>query len=405
VERLSKAGAIPAPSLTQNRRQVDTTEREALATYRAGLVEASQEMRGSVGLEHELATASATKAAMADAVVADVHRLGPQAVVALCATHADVEELADRIRAQLAEGGMVDGPALEGPGWTSTRAYARGDRVLLHAPFGAGADRLHNNSTGTVIEVGPDGLAVRTDGGRTTVLDPDFLAGARPDGRPNLSHGWARTVEGAQGGTWEQVHLLGNAALDRQTGYVGQSRGQRATHTWNARRDVESDHGGHRVQASSAAEEVRVALERDEPEVFAATEDPHLLDRQLRAERAEHEGVLARRPPSVDHDLRRASAAAEQAAKRHHGDLVRLGGAEQSLAKASRLRHRFTRTGRDGRAWADYQQWIARQSVPLARDRMAASEVQRLEAARSVGLPSTGAKPGVRTAWSISTTA
>jgi hypothetical protein len=384
VERLGKAGEIPAPRLAHNRRQVDEAERAALATYRAGLVEASQGLRAGAGLEHEPGSASATKAAMADAVVADIHRLGPHAVVALCATHADAEELADRVRAQLAEQGALDGPVLQGPGWSSHRAYAQGDRVLLHAPFGIGADRLHNNTTATVVGVGPDGMAIRADDGRATILDRAFAAGVRPDGRPNLSHGWARTVEGAQGGTWRQVHLLANGALDRHTGYVGQSRGRQPTHTWNVRREPEADHGGRRVQAASASDEARVALERDEPQVFAAAEDPNVLDRQLRTERAEHEAVLAHRPPSVDHDLRRARAAAKEAAERQRGARVRLQRAEQSLNKARRLRSRLTRTGRDGKAWADYQEWTARQSVPLTQDRLAEceSDVERLEAAQ-----------------------
>jgi hypothetical protein len=59
-------------------------------------------------------------------------------------------------------------------------------------------------------EVSPDGLAICTDDGRTTILGPDFVLGIRSDGRPNLSHGWARTVEGAQGGTQTgQVALKG----------------------------------------------------------------------------------------------------------------------------------------------------------------------------------------------------
>ncbi len=40
-----------------------------------------------------------------------------------------------------------------------------------------------------------------------------FVAGRRGDGNPNLSHAWCRTVEGAQGVTWEAVHLLGTASL------------------------------------------------------------------------------------------------------------------------------------------------------------------------------------------------
>jgi hypothetical protein len=33
-------------------------------------------------------------------------------------------------------------------------------------------------------------------------LPAAFVQGTRKDGSPNLSHAWARTVDGAQGGTW-----------------------------------------------------------------------------------------------------------------------------------------------------------------------------------------------------------
>jgi hypothetical protein len=46
------------------------------------------------------------------------------------------------------------------------------------------------------------------------MVEKDFVRGTRKDGRPNLSHAWARTVNSAQGGTWESCHLLGSGALD-----------------------------------------------------------------------------------------------------------------------------------------------------------------------------------------------
>ena len=387
IERLARQDAIPAPALTHNRRQLDEAERAALSAYRAGYVGTSQERRSAAGLEHEFESPLATKAAMADAVVGDVHSRGADAVAALCATHADAEELADRIRAQLAEAGRIGGPVMWGPGWTTARAYAPGDRVLLHAPHGADPDRLHNHTTATVMGVNNHGLAIHTDDGRARVLDQSFVTGARTDGQPNLSHAWARTVDGAQGGTWEQVHLLGNAALDHQTGYVGQSRGRHPTHTWNARRVAETDHGGRRVQAPSAADEVRSALEREDRQVFAATEDPTVLDRQLRAERARHREVLARRPPHVDIEVRRARAAVKKEAENYRWALARQDKAQRSLGQASRVRHRFTRAGRDGRHWAEHEERVARQVVPHARDRMdeANAQVRRLEKAIQAG--------------------
>src|SRR5439155_6902911 len=126
-----------------------------------------------------------------------------------------------------------------GPGWSAAeRAYAAGDRVLVHANLGRGVVR--NGAAGTVHGVSRHGLDVAFDDGPRALLGPDVVAGRRPDGAPNVSHAWARTVDGAQGGTWAQVHLLGTPALDRHRAYVGQSRGQLATHTWNTK--AEGDH-------------------------------------------------------------------------------------------------------------------------------------------------------------------
>ena len=137
------------------------------------------------------------------------------------------------------------------------------------------------------------------------MLPAAFVHGARKDGSPNLSHAWARTVDGAQGGTWEACHLLGSPALDAYRGYTGQSRSRQPTHTWNTARVV-ADHGGALADQRDAAEQVAEALARQPDPSLAARSDPWVLDRQLREQIAEHERVLAARPP----DRREALAAA-----------------------------------------------------------------------------------------------
>ena len=67
-------------------------------------------------------------------------------------------------------------------------------------------------------------------------MPAEFVTGRSADGRPQVSHAWARTIDGVQGGTWDQVHLLATPALDRYRGYVGQSRSIAPTHTWNTTR-------------------------------------------------------------------------------------------------------------------------------------------------------------------------
>ena len=92
--------------------------------------------------------------------------------------------------------------------------------------------RLANGTVATVTSVTPADLVVRADGDQQTMSIPaGVVGGRRPDGRPRMSHAWCRTIDGVQGGTWTETHLLGTAALDRYRGYVGQSRATLATHT------------------------------------------------------------------------------------------------------------------------------------------------------------------------------
>lgn len=306
VTRLGAEGAIVAPKLVTNRRQRHGADRQALRELRAGRAAASQAIRSEHGWEHEEATPLATRQAMAEAVVADVATHGAEAVAVLAVSHADCEELADRIRARLMAGGHISGPSLPGPAWGAgpDRSYAVGDRVLLHTKSGHAG--LHNGSTGTVVAVDDAGLRVDFDGARTVSLPAAFVAGRRGDGNPNLSHAWARTVDGAQGGTWEAVHLLGSANLDTLVGYTGQSRGRTPTHTWNTKALAVADHGGLAADDRSATEAVLAGLCREPVTTFAAADDPWVVDARLRAERDGHLAVLGAAPPDRTRELRQA---------------------------------------------------------------------------------------------------
>ena len=298
IEALANAGAIASARLTVNRRQVDPADREALGLLRRGDPAASQSLRSEQGWEHEHASPAQARQAMAGAVCEDIAKYGPEQVAALVVSHTDAEDLADRVRAYLSETGVLSGPALAGPGWAGEREYRAGDRVLLHARCGPPTSRLVNGTTATVARAGTEGLTVRLDSdkGAEVLLPAAFVAGARKDGAPNLSHAWARTVDGAQGGTWEACHLLGSSALDAYRGYTGQSRSRQPTHTWNTARVV-ADHGGALADQRDGAEQVADALSRQPDPSMAARSDPWVLDRQLRELMAEHERALSARPP------------------------------------------------------------------------------------------------------------
>jgi len=417
LAHLGTSGAIPAPALTENRRQLEPAERQALARYRSGLVATSQAIRRNNGWEHDLGSPHTTREALADAVVADIPRHGPAGVVALAVSHADCEDLADRIRERLRAIGHLDGPELAGPAWgNGERRYAAGDRVLVHGTVWTNGQRLHNGSVVTVTNIGPAGLQAVDQYCAAVRLPIGFVTGRRPDGSPNCSHAWARTVDGIQGGTWPQVHLLGTAALERFTGYTGQSRSRHATHTWNVARLPEIDHGGVLADERTAAQQVLDALRR-EPETNFAIHDATGRLQRLLDQRAELRALLRDRPTDARPVFRQAELALESAKKQLYWAHYRLEQAQERLhrfgpvsqlrshgrkAKASTLDDidRFTDDIRKAEAKAAEHErhvedlrpkldqrleWDVEHGFPDARLRAVEDELAALDQARSAG--------------------
>jgi conjugative relaxase-like TrwC/TraI family protein len=383
LERLAEHGAIPAAVLEVNRRQRHPAERAALARYRAGDLDTSKTIRTDHGWEHELPTPGDTRQALAVAAVKDADRYRAEQIAVLAVSHADCEDLSDRIRAVRAARGELRGPTLTGPGWgPDPRVYAAGDRVLVHANLDdASGWRVHNGSTGTVLTVTAGGLDVLLDPGDQVHLRRNLVGGFRPDGTPNVSHAWARTVDGAQGGTWRQVHLLGTPALDRFTGYVGQSRGQAPTHTWNTR--AEADHPlGLLADDRSPGEAVLDAMRRDQAKTLAAHDDPWTLDNRLRAERDEHAAVVATRPPDPRANLHGARGRLARAIDEHRWAVEGLAQRENERAGLGPL-VRIRRGGRDQVARADEALAGAHRRLERAEQalRGADADIGRLEQA------------------------
>ncbi|HTW10614.1 MAG TPA: MobF family relaxase [Acidimicrobiales bacterium] len=380
IEALAADGSVPAARLTVNRRQVDSVDREALGLLRQGDAAGSQALRTEHGWEHDHSSPAAAREAMAAAVCDDIGRYGAEQVAVLVVSHTDAEDLADRLRARLAASGQLSGTVLAGPGWTSEREYQAGDRVLLHARCGASGSPLVNGTTATVTGVDGHGLAVRLDGsGKAAALPASFVQGARKDGSPNLSHAWARTVDGAQGGTWEACHLMGSPALDAYRGYTGQSRSRQPTHTWNTARLVPADHGGALAEQRGPAELVAEALGREPERTLAARSDPWVLDRQLRDQVAGHETVLATRPA----DRRQALVAAAQELQAAESWLANMDAVASQTARQLRDMGPFaglSRRGRDHRRLVQEKLAIATEQSSAARDRRheTAGRVERL---------------------------
>ena len=117
IEQLATAGLIPSARLTVNRRQVDAADREALDLLRrgdpAGIPSSCGPSRGG---STSTPARPQTRQAMAEAVCDDIDRYGAEQVAALVVSHADAEDLADRIRARLADSGQLDRAVDDRPG-------------------------------------------------------------------------------------------------------------------------------------------------------------------------------------------------------------------------------------------------------------------------------------------------
>ncbi len=331
IEARADADTVPAAWLTVNRRQANPDDRHALGILRCGDAFASQQLRREHGWEHTAATPEDTRRAMADAVTTDILSSGPETTIALVVSHAQAEDLTDRIRRRLAAAGTITGTSITGPGWTTDRHYQQGDRLLLHTRHGDRHSPLVNGTVGTIAVVDDQGVLLRPDQGEPVRLAARFIRGVRVDGSPNVSHAWARTVDGAQGGTWDHVHLLGSAALDAYRGYTAQSRSVHPTHTWNTATMPTVDLGGRLAHDPDPDQQVAVALSRIPDTTMAAVNDPWTIDTQLRQLIATHQNILERQPPDrqrqLDHAIsqlaadRLALASAETAVDNARHDL------------------------------------------------------------------------------------
>ena len=313
IEARADAATIPAARLTINRRQADPDDRHALDVLRCGDAYASQQLRREHGWEHTAATPEDTRREMADAVTTDIRAHGPDNTIALVVSHAQAEDLTDRIRRRLTDASAITGPSITGPGWTSDRHYQQGDRLLLHTRHGDRHSPLVNGTVGTITAIDNHGVLFDPDRGQPVRLPASFIKGVRVDGSPNVSHAWARTVDGAQGGTWDHVHLLGTAALDAYRGYTAQSRSVQPTHTWNTATVPTVDFGGRLAHDLDPDDQVAVALSRIPDTTMAAVNDPWTVDTQLRELIANHQDILDTQPPDrhrqLEHAVRQLAAA------------------------------------------------------------------------------------------------
>jgi ATP-dependent exoDNAse (exonuclease V) alpha subunit len=290
------AEQLPAIELTENRRQHETWERDALVELRSGSVADAVSAYERARRVTMAPTAQQSREALVDAWWQS-RQAGEEAMM-YALRRSDVDDLNARARARMDNAGLLGQDRLH----LADREFAPGDEVMcLRNDRRLG---VRNGTTGAVASVRPAGV-ILADG---TQLPAAYIE----DG--HLTHAFASTVHKAQGATVDRAFLLGSDQLYREAGYVGMSRARLSNELFVVAPDPgrELDDGlGHVVRclASSRAHELAVdqlpASQTPTPAVRAPSPRALLADPPLWATEA------LGHPPLAGQDRRRW---AEQAA-------------------------------------------------------------------------------------------
>ncbi len=199
--------------ISEVRRQHDGWQQDAtrhLATGRTGQAIHAYDERGMV---HPAATREAARGALIECWDRDRQASPGDTRIILTHTNDEVRELNEAARGRMRDTGEIgnDVPIRAERG---ERQFASGDRILfLRNERGLA---VKNGTLGTVEQVTPQRMAVRTDDGRSVAFDTRDYA--------HIDHGYAATIHKAQGMTVDRSHVLATPGMDTHGAYVAMSR-------------------------------------------------------------------------------------------------------------------------------------------------------------------------------------
>ncbi len=216
---------LGAATLTENRRQAEPWERQAVEHLRDGNIDAAL----SAYREHDRLVATETPGQLKETMLSDWWQSFQQGsrVVILAYRRDEVDQFNTACQ-QLRDGnGELGAERLQ----VRDRSFAVGDRVVC----GKNAIRalgVANGSRGQVVAVDLEdrSMTLKLEGGREVRLPGAYLdkrparwVGNNPD-RRTVDLAYASTGHKSQGGTWDEVLLRVTGSEDRQWLHVGGSR-------------------------------------------------------------------------------------------------------------------------------------------------------------------------------------
>ena len=199
--------------ISEVRRQHDGWQQDAtrhLATGRTGL---AIQAYGTRDMVHVGETREAARGELIERWDRDRQANPDDTRIILTHTNDEVRGLNEAARERLRASGEL-GNDMTIRAERGERHFASGDRIMfLRNERGLG---VKNGTLGTVEQVMPQRMAVRTDDGRSVAFDTKDYA--------HIDHGYAATIHKAQGMTVDRAHVLATPGMDSHGAYVAMSR-------------------------------------------------------------------------------------------------------------------------------------------------------------------------------------
>jgi hypothetical protein len=221
--------------LTDNRRQQDGWERDALARLRAGDIDQAITAYNAHGRIHHADDPEELRAELVnDYLLTRTNTENPYDIAVLAVRRSDVAHLNALVRAALITQGKLGATPLHLPANGTADLTAGNDSLEMRTGdlviVGRNDNRLglYNGTRAIVTAINNEAgsLTLHTDDDRDVTLNATWAA------RHDLTHAYAMTLHKAQGLTVDHALLYGSQALTREAGYVGLSRGRRENHIY-----------------------------------------------------------------------------------------------------------------------------------------------------------------------------
>jgi ATP-dependent exoDNAse (exonuclease V) alpha subunit len=248
--------------LTENRRQNNDIDRQALADLRTGNAESAVRRLVTNGRITLAASADAARQHMVNDWLAARQR-GDDALM-FAVRRSDVHELNRLARTQLVATRHVEPAGFN----VEERTFAVGDRVMTLS----NRRRLGvvNGARGTITTTRETGVTVHFDRGADIALPASYLHAG------HLTHAYAMTLHKAQGMTCERGLVLANDALFQEAGYTALSRGRTENRLYVVDPDPPDIDVGHGIRGvkDNPIEELVAALEHSRSKHLAIDDWP-----------------------------------------------------------------------------------------------------------------------------------